>query len=75
MKRLIGFAGMLLATSAGAGEPGHSILQSATVTKPGDVVAGHKGAARRICESRAETPGNWRVTLTAHEAQQATEAA
>ena len=49
MKRLVGFAGMLLASSAAAGEPGHSILQSATVTKPGDVMAG----ARRICETRA----------------------
>jgi hypothetical protein len=42
MKRLVGFAGMLLASSAAAGEPGHSILQSATVTKPGAVIAGHK---------------------------------
>ena len=53
MKRLVGFAGMLLAASAAAGEPGHSILQGATVTKPGDVTAGHNGAARRICETRA----------------------
>ena len=53
MKRLVGFAGMLLASSAAAGEPGHSILQSATVTKPGDAMAGHNGAARRICETRA----------------------
>jgi hypothetical protein len=53
MKRLVGFAGMLLASSAAAGEPSHSILQSATVTKPGDVTASHNGAARRICETRA----------------------
>jgi hypothetical protein len=53
MKRLVGFAGMLLATSAGAGEPGHSILQSATVTTPEDVMAGHTGAAGLICETRA----------------------
>jgi hypothetical protein len=53
MKRLVGFAGMLLASSAVAGEPGHSILQSATVTKPGDVMAGHNGAAGLICETRA----------------------
>jgi hypothetical protein len=53
MKRLVGFAGMLLASSAAAGEPGHSILQSATVTKPGDVLAGHNDATGRICETRA----------------------
>ena len=53
MKRLVGFAGMLLASSAAAGEPSHSILQSATVTKPRDVMAGHYGAAGLICETRA----------------------
>jgi Asp-tRNA(Asn)/Glu-tRNA(Gln) amidotransferase A subunit family amidase len=53
MKRLVGFTGMLLASSAAAGEPGHSIVQSATVTKAGDVMASHNGAARRICETRA----------------------
>jgi hypothetical protein len=53
MKRLVGFAGMLLASSAAAGEPSHSISQSETVTKPGDVMAGHDGAARRTCETRA----------------------
>jgi hypothetical protein len=52
MKRLVGFAGMLLATSAGAGEPGHSLLQNA-VTTPGDVMAGHTGAAGLISETRA----------------------
>jgi hypothetical protein len=65
MKRLVGFAGMLLATSAGAGEPGHSLLQNA-VTKPGDVMAGHNGAARRICETRARhrPPPELEVTIT-----------
>jgi hypothetical protein len=66
MKRL-GFAGMLLASSsAAAGEPGHSILQSATVTKPGDVMAGYDRAARRIYETRARhrpTP-ELEVTIT-----------
>jgi len=51
MKRLVGFAGMLLATSAAAGEPGNAILQSATVTTPGH--AGQNGAASLICETRA----------------------
>ena len=53
MKRLVGFAGMLLATSAVAGVPGDSILQSATVTTPEDFMAGHTGAAGLICETRA----------------------
>jgi hypothetical protein len=53
MIRLVGFGGMLLATSAGAGEPGHSVLQSATVTIPGNVMAGHTAAAGLICETRA----------------------
>lgn len=53
MKRLAGFAGMLLASSTAAGESGQSILQSATVTKPGDVMASYSGVARRVCESRA----------------------
>ncbi|MGA7265041.1 MAG: hypothetical protein WA709_24760 [Stellaceae bacterium] len=53
MKQLVGFAGMLLAASAGAGEPGHFILQAATVTTLGDVMAGHNGAAGLICETRA----------------------
>ena len=66
MKRLVGFAGILLASSAGAGQPGHSILQSATVTKTGDVMAGHYGAARRICETRARhrPPPELEVTIT-----------
>jgi hypothetical protein len=53
MKQLVGFAGMLLATSAGAGEPGHSILQSATITAPGDLMAGHNGGAGLSCETPA----------------------
>ena len=61
MKQLVGLAGMLLASSAAAGEPGHSILQSKTVTKPGDVIAGHNGAARRISETRAtDRRQSWR---------------
>ena len=69
MKRLVGFAGMLLASSAAAGEPGHSILQGATVTKRGDVTAGHtghNGAAGLICETRArrEPAPELEVTIT-----------
>jgi hypothetical protein len=52
MKWLVGFAGMLLAISAAAGEPGHFMLQSATVTPPRDV-AGDNGAASLVCETRA----------------------
>jgi len=53
MKRLVGFAGMLLATSAAAGEPGNAILQSATVTAPRHAMAGQNSAAGLICETRA----------------------
>jgi hypothetical protein len=44
---------MLLATSAAAGEPGHAIFQSATVTTPEHGMAGQNGAAGPICETRA----------------------
>ena len=53
MKRLVGFAGTLLAISAAAGELGNAILQSATVTTPGHGMAGQNGAAGLICETRA----------------------
>jgi hypothetical protein len=44
---------VLLAASAGAGQPGHFVVQSAPVTTPEDVTAGHNGAAGMICETRA----------------------
>ena len=53
MKQLVGSAGILLATSAGAGQPGHPISQGATVTTMGDVMAGHNGAAGLVCETSA----------------------
>jgi hypothetical protein len=53
MKRLVGFAGMLLATSAAAGEPGPVALQSGPITPPKGVTAAHTGAAGLICETRA----------------------
>jgi hypothetical protein len=53
MKQLVGLAGMLLAASAGAGQPGHFAMQSAPVTTPEDVMAGHNGAAGLTCETRA----------------------
>jgi hypothetical protein len=53
MKRLVGFAGMLQATSAAAREPGNAILQSATVITPRHAMAGQNSAAGLICETRA----------------------
>jgi hypothetical protein len=53
MIRLVGFAGMLLATSAAAGEPGPVAMQSGPITPPEDVMAGHTGAAGLVCETRA----------------------
>jgi hypothetical protein len=62
MKRLVGFAGMLLATSAAAGEPGNAILQSATVTTPRHAMAGQNSAAGLICETvrAVNLLRNWR---------------
>jgi hypothetical protein len=53
MKPLVGFAGMLLAASAGAGQPGLVAMQSGPITSPEGVMAGHNGAAGQICETRA----------------------
>ena len=65
MKRLVGFAGMLLGSSAAAGEPGHSILQSATVSKPGNVMAGHNGAAAGSAKVARRRPApELEVTIT-----------
>ena len=51
MKRLVGFAGMLLASSAAAGQTGHIAVHSTAVTTGGDVTARHDGAAGLICET------------------------
>ena len=54
MQQLVEFAGMLLAASAGAGQPGHVAMQSATVTTGAGVMAEqHNDAAGLICETRA----------------------
>ena len=53
MKRLVGFAGMLLATSAAGGEPGPVAMQRGPITPPEGVMAGHTGAPRLNCETRA----------------------
>jgi hypothetical protein len=53
MKLLVGFAGVLLATSAGAGQPARFAVHSPPVTTPADGMAGHNGAAELIGETRA----------------------
>ena len=54
MKQLVGFTGILLASSAGAGQPGHVAMHnSTTFPTPGDVTVGHDGAAGLICETSA----------------------
>ena len=54
MQQLVEFAGMLLAASAGPGQPGHVAMQSATVTTRAGVMAEqHNDAAGLICETRA----------------------
>jgi hypothetical protein len=67
MQQLVGFAGMLLAASAGAGQPGHLAVQSATASTPAGVMAGqHNDAAGLSCETRARhTPApKLEVTIT-----------
>jgi hypothetical protein len=66
MKQLVGFAGMLLASSAAAGQTGHIAVHSTAVTTGGDVTAGHDGAAGLICEARArhKPAPKLEVTLT-----------
>ena len=53
MKLLVGLAGVLLATSAGAGQPARFAVHSSPVTTPADAMAGHNGAAELIGETRA----------------------
>jgi hypothetical protein len=53
MKLLVGLAGVLLATSAGAGQPARFAMHRAPVTTPADAMAGHNGAADLIGETRA----------------------
>ena len=53
MKHLVGFTGMLLASSAGAGQPGQVVMHSMTVTTPGDLTVGRDGAAGLICQTSA----------------------
>ena len=66
MKQLVGFAGMLLASSAAAGQTGHIAVDDTTVTTAGDVMAGHNDAAGLICEARArhKPAPKLEVTLT-----------
>ena len=52
MKQLVGLAGVLLAASAGAGQPGRFAMP-ASITTPEDAMAGHNGAAGLICETSA----------------------
>ena len=54
MKQLVGFAGMLLASSAGSGQPGHvTVYSSDGVSLIGDVTVGHDDAAGLICQTSA----------------------
>ena len=54
MKRLVGFAGMLLATSAGAGQLGDVALESSDSGRLiRDVAARRDDAARLICQTGA----------------------
>ena len=53
MKQLVGLAGVLLAASAGAGEPGTVAMQSGPITSLEGVMAGHNGTAGLICETGA----------------------
>jgi hypothetical protein len=53
MERFVAFAGMLLASSAGAGQPGYRAVHSTTVTTSGNVTVGRDGAAGLICETNA----------------------
>jgi hypothetical protein len=53
MKQLVGLAGVLLAASAGAGQPEPVAMQSCPVTSPEGVAAGHNGTAGLTCETPA----------------------
>ena len=65
LKQLVGLAGVLLATSAGAGQPGR-LAMPASVTTPEHATAGHNGAAGLICETSARhrTAPKLEVTIT-----------
>ena len=47
MKQLVGFAGVLLAASTAAGQPGPIVMPAQE-----EVIVGHNGAADPICETR-----------------------
>jgi hypothetical protein len=47
MKQLVGFAGLLLAASTAAGQPGPIVMPAQE-----EVIVGHNGAADPICETR-----------------------
>ena len=66
MKALVGLAGVLLAASAGAGQPAPVAMPSCPMTPPEGVTAGHNGAAGLTCETRARRrPGpKLEVTIT-----------
>jgi len=51
MKRLFGLAGMLLASSAGAGQPADVVMHATAVATPRDVIVGYGRAAGLICQS------------------------
>jgi hypothetical protein len=53
MKQLVGFPGILLASSAWAAQPGHIAKPSMTVATPADVAVGHDGRAGLICQTKA----------------------
>jgi len=52
MKQLVGLAGILLAGSAAAGQPGPVAMDSAPVIASGDGMAGHVLPADLTCETR-----------------------
>ena len=54
MKRFVGFAWMLLASSAGAGQPGHVALHSSDgASLIANITVGHEDAPRLICQISA----------------------
>jgi hypothetical protein len=66
MKQLVGLAGMLLASSAGAGQPGQVSMPRTTVVTPSGAAVGHDRIAGLICETSARhklTP-KLEVTIT-----------
>jgi hypothetical protein len=53
VKQFVGFAGMLLAWSAAAEQPGNVAAHSTTFTRPGMSRSGHDGATGLICQTSA----------------------